>query len=246
MNDPGHGDAGGGLDRQGRPPRDRPLVLVADLGSLVLDDHDRHHLGRVLRVSRGDPVSAADGEGRWRPARWSGDALEPVGDVCDEPPVSPSITVGFAPTKGDRPAWAVQKLTELGVDRIVVLEAERSVVRWQGGRAAQHLERLRRVCREAAMQSRRARVPAVEGPAPVGSLVAQGAVLAEPGAPLITGAHAMALVGPEGGWTETELQGAVTVGLGDGVLRTETAALAAAVLLTHARHSAASDVGYVQ
>ena len=68
---------------------------------------------------------------------------------------------GFAPVKGDRPEWTVQKLTELGVDRIVPLRAARSVVRWDGERGAAAVERLRRVAREAAMQSRRCRLPEV-------------------------------------------------------------------------------------
>ena len=48
--------------------------------------------------------------------------------------VGPAVTVAFAPTKGDRPEWVVQKLTELGVDRIVPLRTARSVVRWEGER----------------------------------------------------------------------------------------------------------------
>ena len=46
----------------------------------------------------------------------------------------PELTVAFAPTKGDRPEWVVQKLTELGIDRIVPLRTVRSVVRWEGDR----------------------------------------------------------------------------------------------------------------
>ena len=51
-------------------------------------------------------------------------------------------TIAFAVPKEDRPEWIVQKLTELGVDRIVFLHAERSVVRWDGERAERHLARL--------------------------------------------------------------------------------------------------------
>ena len=74
----------------------------------------------------------------------------------------PGLTVAFAPTKGERPEWVVQKLTELGVDRIVPLISERSVVRWAGERGAGAVERLRRVAREAAAQSRRVWLPDVE------------------------------------------------------------------------------------
>ena len=67
----------------------------------------------------------------------------------------PELTVVFAPVKGERPEWVVQKLTELGIDRIVPLRSERSVVRWTGQRGQATVERLRRVAREAAAQCRR-------------------------------------------------------------------------------------------
>ncbi|MCU1346901.1 MAG: methyltransferase, RsmE family, partial [Acidimicrobiia bacterium] len=141
------------------------------------------------------------------------------------------------PVKGDRPEWLVQKLTEIGVDRIVPLVAARSVVRWDGDRATSALERLRRVAREAAMQSRRPRLPVVEAPVPFATAVAwPGACVTSPegSAPSLT--HPVVLVGPEGGWTDEELAaaGAQTT-LGQQVLRSETAALVAASLLTGLR-----------
>ena len=62
------------------------------------------------------------------------------------PPARPAVTVAFVPTKGDRPEWVIQKLTELGVDRIVP-PSRRSVVRWDGDRGERAAERLRRVAR---------------------------------------------------------------------------------------------------
>ena len=69
--------------------------------------------------------------------------------------------MAFAPVKGERPEWVVQKLTELGIDRIVPLFSERSVVRWSGARGQATVERLRRVAREAAAQCRRVWLPEV-------------------------------------------------------------------------------------
>ena len=69
--------------------------------------------------------------------------------------------MAFAPVKGERPEWVVQKLTELGIDRIVPLRTERSVVRWTGERGQATVERLRRVAREAAAQCRRVWLPEV-------------------------------------------------------------------------------------
>ena len=211
-------------------------VFVADVDEPALADEDRHHVERVLRLRPGQAVTVADGSGSWRACTWvTGGGLEPAAEVVRSPAPSPPVTVGFALTKGERPEWVVQKLTEAGVDRIVVLVAARSVVRLDEAAAARRAERWRRVAREAAMQSRRTRLPVVDT---VGSLseavdgAGPGVALAEPaGAPPSLERPAV-LVGPEGGWSPEELAlGLPTVGLGPGLLRAETAAVAAAVII---------------
>ncbi len=174
------------------------------------------------------------------------------------------MVVGLVAPKGDRLDWAVQKLTEVGVDAIVVLTSDRGVVRWDPDRTGRQLARLATIARQAAMQSRRPTVPPVWGPLPLSAAVPPGGwsgpewspggwsgpgpssaggapvpgpvALAEPGAPPPTLATPTVLVGPEGGWSTAEL-GAVPhrVGLVPGVLRTETAAVVAAALLVAAR-----------
>ncbi|HVL07432.1 MAG TPA: RsmE family RNA methyltransferase [Acidimicrobiales bacterium] len=193
---------------------------------------DRHHLERVLRLRPGDEVTVSDGAGGRLRCRF-GPALEPAADVERVPRPAPEVTVGLAVVKGQRPEWAVQKLTEIGVDRIVPLLCARSVVRWPPGEAGGQLARLRRVAREAAMQSRRVWLPVVAGVTPVGELAAEpGAALAHPGAGPPALDRPVVLVGPEGGWDDAELAAApALVGLGPSVLRSETAALVAGTLL---------------
>lgn len=207
-------------------------VFVDDLAAPVLGDGDRHHLERVLRLRPGDPVTASDGHGGWRPCTF-GPVLEPAGEVVRSERPSPPVTVAFVPTKGDRPEWAVQKLTEVGVDRIVPVAAARSVVRWSAERAPAHVERLRRVAREAAMQSRRTWLPEVDDLATFASVAAlPGACLALPegGPPSLR--RPVVLVGPEGGWSPEEIgTGLPAVTLGPHVLRAETAAVVAGGLL---------------
>ncbi|MGH9163912.1 MAG: RsmE family RNA methyltransferase, partial [Acidimicrobiales bacterium] len=206
-------------------------AFVADLDRPVLDPADQHHLARVLRLRPGQSVTVTDGTGAWQSCRWTAaGGLVPDGEVVSEPAALPSLTVAFALTKGAKPEWAVQKLTELGVDRIVVFTAERSVVRWDAATAAGHLVRWRRVAREAAMQSRRVRLPRVDGVvrfADVAAELESVGALAEPdGGPPGLDRPAL-LVGPEGGWSGDELGcGLPTAGLGPGVLRAETAAVA--------------------
>ncbi len=211
-------------------------VFVEDLETPETGPEDGHHLARVLRLRAGETVVAADGAGHWRACRYGpGGRLEPVGDIvsCTRP--APEVTVGFVPVKGDRPEWVVQKLTELGVDRIVVLTSARAVVRWEGDREGKALDRLRRVSREGAAQSRRPWTPSVTGVGTLADLageLAGGLALAQPGGPAPGPGLTGLAVGPEGGWGEAELElGLPAVGLGPGVLRAETAAVAAGFLL---------------
>jgi 16S rRNA (uracil1498-N3)-methyltransferase len=221
-------------------------VVVDDLDRLELAPDDAHHLGAVLRLRPGEAVGATDGRGGFLRCTWLGAGrLEPAADPLPVRPRPQPVGVAFAPVKGERTDWAVQKLAELGVDRIVLLlGTERGVVRWDPARAAAQLQRLGRVVRAAVAQSRQlwlpdvsaARWPEVAAGGRMGG-PAGDAALAEPGGgPLLPGLASI-VVGPEGGWSERERScwPGPTVGLGPTVLRAETAAVAAGVLLSGLR-----------
>ncbi len=216
-------------------------VFVADVDDErpALAPDDAHHLLRVLRVRRGEKVTIGDGAGRWRECTVTGEndgPLAAVAPVRAESRLVPLITVGFSLIKGERPEWTVQKLTEVGVDRVVPLRARRSVVRWSAEHEAKNLGRLRRIAREAAMQSRRAWLPEVTEVRDVAALVTAGPVaLADPSGAAISLDPPTVLVGPEGGWEQEERDGAALVSLGPQVLRAETAALVAGTILCSLR-----------
>lgn len=223
--------------------RGGPHLFVDALDAPELSDADSHHLVRVLRTRPGDPVTVSDGVGRWVPCvvRDGTGHLEVAGPVSIVAPPPYPLTVAFAPVKGDRPEWAVQKLTEIGVDRIVPVQADRSVVRWSGDRGDKQVERLRRVAREAAMQSRRCRLPEVGGIGAAVDLMGEvGAVVAERGGAPPAPTTRILLVGPEGGWSEAERDAARgSVDLGPNVLRAETATVVGAALLVAFREQLA-------
>jgi 16S rRNA (uracil1498-N3)-methyltransferase len=231
---------------------------VDDPGQPVLSEEDERHLGRVLRLRKGEEVIAADGRGRWARTVWRGTAaLEPVtaepgvagdGSVQSEARAEPALTVAFAPVKGERPEWVVQKLTELGIDRIVPLRSERSVVRWTGARGQASVEKLRRVAREAAAQSRHVWLPEVRDTVPFAELAALGGegevVLAQLSGDRPNLDQRVVAVGPEGGWSTHELaSGLPTVGFGLSVLRAETAAVTAGALLASLRTGTVAEAG---
>ncbi len=216
-------------------------VFVQSLEAPFLEPDDQHHLVRVLRLREQQIVSVTDGAGRWRLCRLAtGGELIVDSDIVPEPAPSRLLTVGFAIPKADRPEWIVQKLTEIGVDRIVLLYAGHSVVRWDESKVDRQLARLTKVAREAAMQSRRTRHVELVGPVDVGTFIEReggcGVALAEPGGQSLAFPVSCVLIGPEGGWTDTERGlSATMVDLGDTVLRVETAALVAGVRLIDER-----------
>ncbi len=214
------------------------MVFVDDLSAPVVDQATVHHLVDVLRLRPDELIVASDGAGSWVRCRLSAGGsgeLATDGAVTTQPRAGPEITVAFAPTKGDRPEWVTQKLTELGVDRIVPITSRRSVVRWQGERGQRAVERLRRVAREAASQSRRTYLPEVTGVMgleELAGLVGADPCLAQPGGGRPDLDRAVVAVGPEGGWDDDELaRFGPGVGLGPTVLRSETAAVVAGTVL---------------
>jgi 16S rRNA (uracil1498-N3)-methyltransferase len=211
-------------------------AFVADLDAPELDDDDRHHLARVLRIRPGDAITVSDGHGRWRRCAF-GPVLEPVEEIEHDPAPTPELTVAFAVVKGERTEWAVQKLVELGIDRVVPFVGDRSVVRWDPARAEHQHVRLVKVARQAAMQSRRATLPLIE---PLGSFdqltTRAGVALADADGGPPSLALPIIVVGPEGGWSETERNNEIPrVKLARTVLRAETAAVAAGAVLVALR-----------
>lgn len=205
------------------------------------------HLAQVLRARVGQEFDVVAGERvhRARVAAVGEDRVE--FDLGEELPREPAsgVTILLAVFKFDRMEWAIEKLTELGAACIVPVIAQRTD-RHLARAAAKRAERWRRIARQAAQQSRRASAPEVTEPRALPEALAQSrgrrVVLAESerGRALrdvLAGTDAITLaVGPEGGWTEAELRqfddaGWTRASLGAGILRAETAAIAALALV---------------
>ena len=215
----------------------------------VLEGDEARHLTRVLRAKVGDTVSLFDGRGREWPARVASlgrdrvelDTTEPT---VDPVPVAIPLTLAVALPQGDRQKWMVEKLTELGAARLVPLETTRGVAEATASAQA----RLERVVIEACKQCGRNTLMEIAAGHPLKRLLAEvpaGAcvVIAHPdGTPLdvaaipTTATEIIALVGPEGGFTDEELgvadrAGVIRISLGPHILRVETAAIALAARL---------------
>jgi 16S rRNA (uracil1498-N3)-methyltransferase len=203
-----------------------------------------NHLFRVLRVKVGQEFDvAADGVLRSAKVVFaSHDQVEFELGAEVESASLPKITVYLSIFKFDRMEWALEKLTELGVARVVPMIAQRTEEHLAKA-AARRVERWRKIAREASQQARRVAPPEIADPVALKKAVLeeQGsrivlaetedqaslrAVLAECPLPL-----ALAF-GPEGGWSQSELAlfnagGWKPASLGHTILRAETAAIAA-------------------
>ena len=224
----------------GSPARSGQATLVGD---------EARHLARVLRAKVGDLVRVFDGSGGEWSARVTQIDRDAVAlDVGDQLPTAPlperSVTLAVALPKGDRQKWLVEKLTELGVARLVPLVTERGVAEATESARA----RLERGVVEACKQCGRNTLMEIAEPATRESLAAAlppGAVrlIAHPDGIALDalsrpapGGAVVAAVGPEGGFTPKEIlvadrQGFERASLGPHILRIETAAVALAARL---------------
>jgi 16S rRNA (uracil1498-N3)-methyltransferase len=208
-------------------------VFISSLASPELEKEDAHHLLKVLRVTERDVVTVSDGRGSWITAKLDKHGeIHPLSEIFETAPRKNVLSVAFAPVKGEKPEVIVQKLTELGIDEIIPLAPTRhSVVKWDDARAAKNEERLRKIAREAAMQSRRTWLPSIRSITELADVLA----MPEPGGCEITRDHHIVVIGPEGGFAPDELTTAVpTVSLGESILRAETAAIVAGALMMRA------------
>jgi len=183
-------------------------VFVESLASPALSDEDDHHLRRVLRIRDSDVVTISDGHGHWVTARLTASGLQVDSEPTEVGRPSPSVVVSAIP-KGDRPEWIVQKCTEVGATAIGFMDCARSVVRWDPDRVGRQRERLRRIAREASMQSRRVWLPELVDVAPFDEVIRIiTCAIADPDGDALPPAVDTILVGPEGGFTEGELESA--------------------------------------
>lgn len=242
--------------------RRRFFVDAVQSGRARITGPDAHHLTRVLRVEPGQQFEISDNQNVYL-AKVESARKDLVSFVVrdrlpvPEPVVRVTLLAGLI--RFERFEWIIEKATELGVQRIVPLETERTE---KGLRKAAEKRSVRwnRIAREASEQSRRARLPEIGVAVGLADVLgvepgyrymleeAQGAQNAAPmlaalPAARLAGDRVALLLGPEGGWTDRERQqitaaGWCAVSLGQEILRAETAAIAGLAIINAAWASA--------
>ena len=240
--------------------RRRFFVDRFESDSAILRGDPAEHLGRVLRAEAGQLYELSDGERVWLAkvnsvelpkrgeSRIEFALVEPI--AATQPRLQIDLLLSIV--KFDRFEWCLEKATELGATSIAPLAAARSDKPLIAAAQKRH-ERWAKILVESAQQSRRLKPPALAEAESAGKVFAGSR--AEPKillserrvAPLLrdrlssgSGVGRVALaIGPEGGWTDEELAAASNAGfaecsLGENILRTETAVIAALAILAYA------------
>jgi 16S rRNA (uracil1498-N3)-methyltransferase len=232
-------------------------IEAFDKHTVTLAGDEARHLLDVLRLKVGDEAYVFNGEGqefRCTVSQSKRDLaiLEVCQEVLPSKPESPlNLTLAVALLKGEKFDLVVQKATELGVTEIVPVKTRYADIRLRDPLdAKKRVDRWQRIAMEAAKQSGRAKVPNVSIPVTFDSLLAEGSeaerlMFSErDGSPLQealateTTQAVVILVGSEGGWSDEEIKSAKDSGwkivtLGGRILRAETGAITAAVLLQY-------------
>jgi 16S rRNA (uracil1498-N3)-methyltransferase len=232
-------------------------AALAEGAAIELSQDQAHYLKNVMRLGEGDAVAlfnGANGEFRARLQTFTRRAASVIVEQQSRAPMTePDLWLVFAPIKRTRIDYLVEKATELGASRLVpVITRHTNVERL-------NLDRLRAHAIEAAEQSERLTVPIIAEPRALDVLLAEWdasrrimlcdeSMTAPPAAQALAGQDAVSwavLVGPEGGFAETELDAlrklpfVSPVSLGPRILRADTAAVAGLAVLQALRGEAA-------
>ena len=217
---------------------------------IIISGEDVRHIATVLRMKTGDELLLCDGKGT---EYWTEIAQVSKSEITAEVKArstreirSPLITLCQGLPKSDKMDWIVQKSTELGVATIIPLVTERTIVKIRD--EDKRVSRWQKIAREAAMQSNRPDVPHVDrikyfqefimtlDPGPMTLLLFPWEEGTEPIKNVLRQMpgikNVIVLIGPEGGFSAPEAEmakekGFHLVSLGQNILRTETAAVAA-------------------
>ncbi len=222
---------------------------ISSGAAVHLDDEQTRYLGRVLRLRAGDALTVFNGDdGEFAATLCSIGkhsatvVVDSHIDTATESPLKVHLVQGVS--RGERMDYVIQKATELGVKRISPVFAHLGVVRLDTKRAAKRRAHWQRVAENACEQSGRIRPPLIDNPIPINDWFGAKSsdadldlILLPRAATALTSLPApqtkvCLLIGPEGGFTHEEYEGALAAGiravsLGPRILRTETAAAAA-------------------
>ena len=219
--------------------------------NVCFSKEDEHHILHVMRMKNNDEIEVVDNGKVFlcRIDKTSPLVVSVIHEISNDVEIKEDITLLFALTKGDKTDLVLQKATELGVKKVALITSERTVVSYDNKDIDKKIARFSKIMKEASEQSHRVVVPELLGifnlknlPKEVFSDINYVAYEKDASKTdemfegLTKGKSISILVGPEGGFSEQEIdnlvkQGFIRTSLGKRILRAETAAIYALSVL---------------
>ena len=216
-----------------------------------LSADDEHHILHVMRMKKADEIEVVDHQKLFlcRIDETNPLKVSVIHEIATDVEISEDVTLLFALTKGDKIDLVLQKATELGVKKVALIQSERTVVKYENKDLEKKAIRFKKIMKEASEQSHRLIVPEFLGvfnlknlPKCVYSDINYVAYEKDANdvnnsfSGLAKGKSISILIGPEGGFSEQEInnlvnQGFIRTSLGKRILRAETAAIYALSVL---------------
>ena len=216
-----------------------------------LSQDDEHHVLHVMRMKKGDEIEVVDNQKLFLCRLDSTNPLtiSMIHEIASDVEISEGVTLLFALTKGDKIDLVLQKATELGVKKVALIESERTVVKYDNKDLEKKTLRFKKIMKEASEQSHRLIVPEFLGIFNLKQLPNEAfsdinyvayekdaSKVNESFEGLKKGHSVSILIGPEGGFSEQEInevtnRGFIRTSLGKRILRAETAAIYALSVL---------------
>ena len=210
-----------------------------------LNKDDEHHVLHVMRMKKGDEIEIVSNQKVFlcRLDDTNPLKISMIHEIATDVEISEDVTLLFALTKGDKIDLVLQKATELGVKKVALIQSERTVVKYDDKDLEKKSQRFIKIMKEASEQSRRVIVPEFLGVFNLKSLPPQvfsdvnfvayekdASKVDESFEGLQKGKSVSVLIGPEGGFSEQEINnltklGFIRTSLGKRILRAETAAI---------------------
>ena len=219
--------------------------------NVCFSKENEHHILHVMRMKNNDEIEVVDNEKVYlcRIDKTNPLEVSVIHEISNDVEIKEDITLLFALTKGDKTDLVLQKATELGVKKVALITSERTVVSYDNKDIDKKIARFSKIMKEASEQSHRVVIPELLGifnlknlPKEVFSDInyvayeKDASKTNEMFESLTKGKSISILVGPEGGFSEQEInnltnQGFVRTSLGKRILRAETAAIYALSVL---------------
>lgn len=214
---------------------------------VILNDEDIHHVLHVMRMRKGDEIEVVADRHLYAAIIDNTNPLEILVnyEIPSDSEINNDIVLFYTLAKGDKIDLVVQKATELGAKKVVLLSSERCVVKWEEKEFNKKLERYKKIAKEASEQSHRLIVPDIIGVYQLSNIPSDllcdlNLFAYEKKAGNTGDLHSLlqkaagsvsVLVGPEGGFSEKEAEmvekkyGFIPISLGKRILRSETGAI---------------------